>query len=268
MPPPLPGVPPPSPRQPGAPTRLSIVARSTRSRDSPRKIAPRPPNTQDQGAAPFGFKVICPADVYAGQQLLINTSDGCQLEVTVPDGVEPGNSFIAALPTADLQGIGSQPYQQHERQSSRRELTAHSRQNTRANSAQRQQRQRKLGCASLDAGFLKPTPSFERKVQSRPSTTQGEKAVDGMPRFNLVALHVSTDDTPGVGSYDLVRADVDSIAARAHAAKVAGQRRASQKPSSPRICREEADGRPVGLAHTTGLAGKKPLITGRCTFNA
>ena len=89
-----------------------------------------------------------------------------------------------------------------------------------------------------------------------------------MPRFNLVALHVSTDDTPGVGSYDLVRADVDSIAARAHAAKVAGQRRASQKPSSPRICREEADGRPVGLAHTTGLAGKKPLITGRCTFNA
>eukprot|EP01044_Picomonas_judraskeda_P002122 COSAG03_NODE_142_length_11687_cov_11.710131_9_plen_1477_part_00 len=369
-------VPPPSPRQPGAPTRLSIVARSTRSRDSPRKIAPRPPNTQDQGAAPFGFKVICPADVYAGQQLLINTSDGCQLEVTVPDGVEPGNSFIAALPTADLQGIGSHPYQQHERQSSRRELTAHSRQKTRANSAkeppgvatvrkklsalsygaggedpvklfshfdrdnsgtldfgefrsairrgaqitvakmsdaelrkvfnavdsddggdvslveltefiwgpidagriqqierdqqtrQRQQRQRKLGCASLDAGFLKPTPSFERKVQSRPSTTQGEKAVDGMPRFNLVALHVSTDDTPGVGSYDLVRADVDSIAARAHAAKVAGQRRASQKPSSPRICREEADGRPVGLAHTTGLAGKKPLITGRCTFNA
>ena len=159
------------------------------------------------------------------------------------------------------------------------------------NQQKHRSKQRKLSSASPDAGFLKTTPSFERKVQSRESKPQGEKVVDGMPRFNLAALHVSADDTPGVGAYDLVRADTGSIAARAHAAKVAGQRRASSKPTSPRtptirppsenedalrrlrsgrcpIHAGEGAGGPVALGHTSGLAGKKHIITGRCTFNA
>ena len=166
----------------------------------------------------------------------------------------------------------------------------------------RRRQQKKLGFASPDAGFLKTTPSFERKLQAKASkqSTRGpgsggnSKAVDGMPRFNLAALHVSADETPGVGSYDLIRADRGSIEARAQAAKKVGRRRATSKPISPRTStihppsendhalRELRSGRshwvgstagegaggPVGLGHTEGLAGKKHIVTGRCTFNA
>ena len=125
--------------------------------------------------------------------------------------------------------------------------------------------------------------------QSQRSKQTDTKAVDGVPRFGPGAPHGKKDPVPGVGSYSPV--DKESIAAKAQAATEAGKRRPAR--TSPRRGLRTADdearhelrggvaGRsewvsasagagatvPMRIGHERGLAGKKHIITGRCTLN-
>ena len=155
----------------------------------------------------------------------------------------------------------------------------------------RKKRQSQHSAPVADAGFLSPTRSYQTRLaeQAQKSKRTTKQAVDGVPRFGPDAPHHKRDPVPGVGSYSPV--DKDSIAAKAQAATEAGRRRAA--PTSPRTRTITADdearralaggvaGRsqwardnagagatvPLRLGHERGLAGNKPIITGRCTFN-
>ena len=141
-----------------------------------------------------------------------------------------------------------------------------------------------------DARFLSPTRSYQSSLDLQRAKQRSSKTVDGVPRFGPNAPHQKQAlgaESPGVGRYSPL--DTGSIEAKARAAAEAGKRRPA--PSSPRsrvamtaddMARQKLRaGRsgwvsdsagagatvPLRLGHEQGLAGKKPIITGRCTFN-